>query len=213
MPSRRLSRFAGFATLLLLTAFLGGCGIFSPDEPTDVPDTPIEPYPLATTENQLVQNFIDAHNDRNFPEYDLLLHDDFEFRFADEDVDPGSGIPFFWDRQTDVASTEAMFSGKPGKIDPETGVQQSPVQSINLTLSPRNTWSSQGIPEEFESEKWREYDVIMSVNYDNGNVAQVTGYQRFYIKQVTLESGTQVWKLRVWRDTGQRPAKMEEIEA
>ena len=204
MPSRRFQRSTRAATLLgllLATAFLGGCGIFSPEQPKEVETKPIEPYPLALTENQLVQNFIDAHNDRNFQEYDLLLHDDFEFHFADKDVDPGRGIPLFWDRQADVSSTQAMFSGQPGKLDGE-GVQQAPVQSINLSLSPRGVWTAAGIPSEYESEKVREYDVVMTVNYDNGDIAQVTGFQQFYVKRVTLENGTQVWKLRVWRDTG-----------
>jgi hypothetical protein len=163
-------------------------------------------YPYSTTENQLVQNFLDAYTERNFAEYDRILHEDFEFHFADEDVDPGRGVPPFWDRQADVLSTQTMFSGQPGRLN-EDGVQQSPVQSINLTLSPRNIWSSDGIPAEFAAEKWREYDAVMLVGYANGDIAQVTGYQRFYIKHVTLEGGNRVWRLRVWRDTGPRPGK------
>jgi len=123
--------------LLFLLIPLWAC---DEDSPRRIVDPPAG-FPPATTEDQLVQNLVDAFNARNHGESERLLHDDFVFRFADEDIDPTRGIPMFWDRARDVASTEAMFTGQEGRLDPETGTSGPPVQSIQLTLSARTAWT------------------------------------------------------------------------
>jgi hypothetical protein len=168
-------------------------------------------YPLAMTENQLVDNFEQAHLDRNFQEYEELLGDNFQFWFSPEDLDLAPN-GFFWDRATDIASTERMFNGMAG-VKPD-GTVQPPVQKIELALEPTEpSWRSADgevvggqtlVP---PGTKKRRYSVSMVVYYVAGDVvSQVNGEELFYIVPAPRDPGNgvpiMVWKLIVWRDFG-----------
>jgi hypothetical protein len=197
----------------LMTSLVAGCGIFSPDESGggDGDGGGTQAYPIATSENQLIKNFEQAHLDRNFQEYDNLLDEDFQFWFSTEDLDLApNGV--FWDRAADVASTERMFNGKEG-LKPDGEVQPA-VQKIELTLEPTEpAWvltddevvGGQTLTP--PGTKKRRYTVNMTVNYTAGDItSSVNGEQLFYIvpTQRDLGDGTSIteWKLFIWRDFG-----------
>jgi hypothetical protein len=194
--------------LLLAVLFAGlvsGCGIFSPDESTEGGGGGggNEPYPLAFDENQLITNFIRAHEERNFIEYDKLLHDGFIFYFASEDIDRSPGGQGFWDRAADVASTDRMFNGKSG-TKPD-GSTQDPVQQITLRLEAVDgQWTTPTDPE-FAGTRKRSYKVFMDVTYTNGDISRVTGEQQFFAAPVNIQQGevtVTIYQLKFWRDTG-----------
>ncbi len=211
---RSWSRAVLHATVLaMVLSMAAGCGVFSPDEGGGDGGGGGGPvaYPLAVTPDQLIANFVQAHIDREFNEYDNLLGEEFQFWFAPEDLNLAPN-GFFWDRAADVASTRRMFNGSEGQ-KPDGSVQPA-VQKIELRLNPvEPAWTDAGgevvgglttVP---AGGKKRRYSVSMVVNYTAGDiVSQVNGEQLFYVlpTQKNLGDGTTVteWKLFIWRDFG-----------
>ncbi len=138
-------------------------------------------YAPATTPDQAIANFVQAHLDLDFREYDRLLGDNFQFWFAAEDLNLAPN-GFFWNRAFDSASTERMFNGSPG-VESD-GSPQPPISRIELSLTPSNVWTDAG------------------ANF----VSQVNGEQLFYLVPSSEPDGNggtrNVWQMEVWRDFG-----------
>ena len=196
---------------LILVAFLSvawGCESDSKRVVNGCDDCPV-PYPLATTQDTMVENFVRTFNEMNYEEYEKMLHEDFVFYFSPDEIDViGQGEAWF--RPEDLESTRNMFNGGTGR-KPD-GTIQAPIQQIILELTPESatdTWTDQ-VPEDFLGTTMRRYEVDMDVTYTDGGVDEVTGVQEFYAAAVeteTTEGTVTTYQLKFWRDLGKDVAK------
>lgn len=203
MKTHHWHRFLVAMALLAPLALVGGCGIFSPEEVKDPPEvTPPAPYPLATDQDILIANFIRAYNERNYAEFDNLLHDEYLFYLSDEDVNAGADRTF--DRARELEATYNMFNGVPGR-KPD-GSEQPPIRSITLQLTADGEPWSDEVGPEYEGTTRKRYEVDMTVEYVADRPSAVVGLQEFYAIPVEHDNGdgtvTTIYKLKFWRDLG-----------
>lgn len=200
--TRAGAMLARILCVAILAAIVVGCG----EDETRIMDQGAEPepYPPATTQDQLIQNLELAFNERSFAEYEALLHEDFVFYFAPEDVDVlHEGVS--WERARDLASMYNLFNGLPGQ-KPD-GTPQAPVQRIELELiadDPGARWTDQ-VAEEFAGTTMKRYRAEMDVHYTAGSPSHVVGLQEFYAAPVEVSLGGSdgtVFRLKYWRDLG-----------
>jgi hypothetical protein len=206
LPETRYRRILTLAGILMAAAALSGCGIFSPNEVKPDEEKPNNtPYPLATTQDQLIDNFQRAYNERNYEEYDDMLADGFVFYFAPDEVgELGQGVSY--DRAQDTRSTWNMFNNQ-GGTTPD-GDPVPPVQKLQLTLVPDevgSVWTDQ-VAEDYAGTTMKRYKVDMLVTYADGSREQVVGLQEFYAVpvEISAEDGTAitVYQLKYWKDLG-----------
>lgn len=190
----------GLRALLVIAAvtLIGGCGIFSPDEPgDDGPIVPSDPWVPATTTAQFITNFERAWEERDLERYDELLAENFIFYVWSQDLDEvGVG---FWDRAEEMDTARQMF-GTPDS-DPSLTVE-----SIEFSVfDPEVTFSDQiEDPDLADADLVGTYRVELIVGFP-GDDATVRGSQEFYLKKVedTIDGQTlSVYKLRAWKDLG-----------
>lgn len=205
MNSHHWQRFLLALALLAPLALASGCGIFSPEEVDDGPGNvePPAPYPLATTQDILIANFVRAYNERNYPEYEKMLHDDFLFYLSQEDVAAGADVTF--SRARDLEATYNMFEGLPGTNE-DGEIIQEPIRSIDLKLIPDGVpWTDQ-VAQDFLGTTMKRYEVDMTVEYVGDAPSAVTGLQEFYAIAVPHDNGdgtvTTIYELKFWRDLG-----------
>ncbi|MCP4572356.1 MAG: hypothetical protein GY838_08395 [bacterium] len=121
--------------LLVLTALGAGCS----DENDPAKPAP-EGYPLADSPDQLMENFLNAHEDRDLAEYVLCLDDGFRFDLQQATVDAFQLPAAFFTYAQEVAISEQMFSGgTPGTV-------VGPITDINFAVLSRieDQWSDVG---------------------------------------------------------------------
>lgn len=162
-------------------------------------------YPPARTPDELVANLERAYDERNYPEYEKLLHDGFVFYFPPDEIDLiGQGAS--WERARDLASAASMCAGQPGQRP--DGSPQAPIMRVDLLLSedaPGVPWTDQ-VAEAFAGTVMKRFRVDMDVFFTEGNPVRVLGLQEFYAVPVDGDpkAGSTVnqYQLRYWRDLG-----------
>jgi len=94
----------------------------------------------------VIVNLVRAYEERNWTEYDNLLHEDFFFHFAQQDIDE-LGLPQSWNKTIDSGATNRMLSGENG-VKPDGGLQD-PVQTIDVVLMEpiEGSWAQSQDPE------------------------------------------------------------------
>ena len=196
-------------TLFLVTALGSGCGIFSPDESKDDGGGgPSVDFPLATEPTILIANFEKAWENLNILEYENVLHPDFYFWFAPDDIAEINTSS--WGRAEEVQSVGNMFSGETGVEKGENGedVTVPAIVSFTMQLVQLEGWRDDfDDGAEFAGADFRSrFAVTMEVRYtDAGRITAVTGDQFFYAKRVsTVIDGQSVdiYQLFAWKDTG-----------
>jgi hypothetical protein len=202
-PQTPLRRLTILPAILALSALflLGGCGIFSPDEPSDGGGGGNGGgYTNLKTPDSVLTNLVKAYNDRNYAEYDKLRHEEFEFQFPVDEFDLAETANGRWERVRDSGSTQRMFEGSPSK-DGEI------VQSIDLSMVADPIPWSDNVEAEFAGTQRRTYTVRMDVTVSGGLIYQVRGKHEFYVAPVGEGDNTQ-YKLRFWRDNGVELTKL-----
>jgi hypothetical protein len=196
-PSRPTLRTSLLLLCALLAAqlLLSGCGIFSPQEPKDKKST-TPPDELATTPDILVKNFTKCYTGKNIDLYEKVLHPQFQFFFAQQDVSV-LGVAS-WDREHEIRSTTNMFTGVTG-TKPD-GSQQPGIQSITLTLSPIGEWTT-NVDAQYLGTQKHSYTVDMAVTYKGDSIDQVGGIQDLYVAPV-IQNGQTIYQLKFWVDDG-----------
>ncbi|HEX9641342.1 MAG TPA: hypothetical protein VGB13_08510 [Candidatus Krumholzibacteria bacterium] len=201
-PQTPLRRLTVLPAILALSALflLGGCGIFSPDEPSDGGGGTGGGYTNLKTPDDVLTNLIKAYNDRDYDKYDELRHESFEFQFPVDEFDLALTANGRWQRERDSGSTQGMFEGSPSK-DGEI------VQSIDLSMVADPIPWSDNVETEFDGTQRRTYTVRMDVTVSGGTIYQVRGKHEFYVAPVGSGDNTQ-YKLRFWRDNGVELTKL-----
>jgi hypothetical protein len=169
------------------------------DDPVRNPNDgdPGDAYPATTTPEQVVTNLLKTYDERNYEEYEALLHPDFLFYLSQGDVANGADQRF--DRARDLEATYGLFSGEPGQTP--DGALQPPIRSIDLRLTPVDSGWTDEVAEDFTGTMVRRYEVDMIIEYAAGKPSCVVGRQEFYVAPVTNDEGT-VYQLKFWRDLG-----------
>jgi hypothetical protein len=182
--------------ILALSAalFLGGCGIFSPDEPKDNVTSGGDGYTDLSSPDDVLTNLRLAYNETEYDKYNALRHEDFEFQFPADEFDLAQTANGRWDITRDSLSTERMFEGEQSK-DGEV------VQSIDLSMVASPIPWSDNVEPEFAGTLRRTYTVRMDVAVSGGTIYQVRGEHEFYVAPVDVGGETQ-YRLRFWRDHG-----------
>lgn len=72
-----------------------------------------DPYPVAVTPDQLMENFATAYAARDLEGYGSLLHEDFVFSFQPCDIAKLGLSKDHFNREDELASARNLFSGKP----------------------------------------------------------------------------------------------------
>ena len=102
----------------LLAALVAGC---SDENPVDIDDPDLTPPP--ETPEQLMANFVTALESMDIEGYADCLHEDFMYVFRDGSV---------WDRATDVAGMQRLFSGEASAGSWGFGVHSIDVRGLEL---------------------------------------------------------------------------------
>jgi len=207
---------ARLTTLLILAVALiasSGCLFSPPEKPGGTTDGPVY-LPYTTTDN-LIQNFIEAWNHMDYPEYrDNILYDGqelasdganyeaFKFYFIEPDDTYGPS----WGIEEEKAHTEALFSGDVSQDGSTPGVE-----SITLHFENLSTWSPPTNPFEVEGDsypsgtQYRRYQTDMDINLKGTiegtevNVLLVHDKVEFYVIPVDVDGSTE-YRLWKWRD-------------
>jgi hypothetical protein len=194
------------AALLLAVLILpiGGMAC-DDDDPTGTPDDQPSGYPAATTRDQLVSNLARSFNERNYEEYETLLHADFVFYFSQDGGDDT------WDRARELTYISRLFSGQPGEGPGGTPVP--PVQKIQVSFTeeePGAPWTDE-VATEFDGTTMKRYGADMLLTYTDGTSVRVEGLQEFYAAPTTVQtkggSVITVYQLKYWRDLGKAVTK------
>jgi len=159
----------------------------------DDPAAPIE-NKIPATKDDVLHNLELSYNDRNLPEYDKLLDDNFVMIFSDADISAGV-TPDQWARAKEVNVTSQMFD--PNHPDPCLRVT-----SIDLSLDyTAEDWTIEPENESHPGESWWRkavtYNLIMK--WDNcgwerrglGQLAEIT---------IRWDPDLEHWRIVVWRD-------------
>jgi hypothetical protein len=171
---------------LLLAGLMLGLGGCSGDEIAG-PENDV--LLLPSTPDDLVLAFAEVYGRMNLQDYGILLHADYEFRFAETSRD----VPD-WSRDLELASSENMFNGQPGEIlDGQiacTGVDSIRVHELDR-LTPWETLGPDD-PEYPDTERALHY-VNLVFHVDDGvNTFGIGTQQIFHVKgeEATRPDGT-----------------------
>jgi hypothetical protein len=175
-------RACALMTVSLLVA--AGCG--REDATAPAVDEPAA-YALADTPDQLVANFVRAHDEMNLTEYDRLLHEEFEFHFLPQ---TGSTTASSQMRGEELSSADRVFHGRKGRND--DGSELAPVSTLRFRMDPIEPWQPLG-----HDRQRRTYQASMTVFHEDGSVREVAGLQ-----QLTVAQDGDEFRLLVWRDLG-----------
>lgn len=196
--------------ILLLTAALCGCG----DDSVTPPSGPR----LPATPDEFVSEFRRAYNDRDLDTLRVLLSEDFIFYFSDGDIDT-IGIDAQWERAREIASTTKMFAGSTG-VRPD-GSEQARVDlqySFGLFFVAEDTaWTPRNDPP-YAGTLFRTFRVGMQVQYEDGSLDIVSGFNDLFVEETTLENANGAqgtgYVLHFWKDHGMdAPASRRRSEA
>ena len=177
--------------LVLGVCVLTAIGCSDGDDPLDIngPTQP-ESYPFAGSPEQLMANFKDAHEERNYTEYLVLLDPGFLLFLLQETVDEFSLPSKYFDHAEDVRITEMMFSGNP----PDEGV--GAITDIDfMTLRQIDTWEPTGNAE-FPGALESQYDVSWQITQTQSDgspkVISINGRIVFFLStdQVKIQGNT-----------------------
>lgn len=197
--------------ILLFTAVLGGCG---------GGDSVTKPPPglrLPTTPDEFVSEFRRAYNDRDLDTLQVLFSPDFVFYFSPGEVDT-VGVDPEWGKVAEFESMTTMFAGSTG-VRPD-GSEQASVDlqfSFGLFFVPEDSaWIPRDDPP-FDGTLFRTFRVGMQVQYVDGSLDLVSGFNEFFVEEITVEgsngaSGTG-YVLRAWRDRSTQPPTRSRSEA
>ncbi|MCP4574492.1 MAG: hypothetical protein GY838_19245 [bacterium] len=173
MMAKRITLLALLAALLLVS----GC-IFSPEKNKD--DEIVDPDgpPFAGSPEQLMRNFMDVYEDRDYTGYLTVIDPEFKIFLKQETVDE-FGLPrdyFGYDEE--IVITEKMFSGNP----PREGV--GAISNIELSvLSQVGTWElteNTVFPGALESQYEVQFKIMQSTT-DGERQLNITGRIIFFL--------------------------------
>lgn len=170
-------------TILLLAALAGllalaGC---SDDDPVGIDDP--EVYPAPDTPEQLMANFVTALESMDIEGYADCLHEDFTYVFNDGSI---------WDRATDLAGMQRLFSGEDSSGSWGLGVHSINVHDLELD----GEWTSTaGTHPLFPDSDMGVHSALIVFRMEGGtNTITVNGEQIFYLVEeeiATDEGGTE----------------------
>ena len=182
---------------------LGGC---TSDEPTGLSDFPLPELP--DTPDAFMQSFERAYALMDQTAYEILLDEDFDYKFLEvgRDAEP-------WSRELEIASTGNMFDGNPAAyFDGHlvcTGVESIAIQEL-IRLTP---WED--IPPsdpDFPGTERAMYQVNIIFHADDrDNTLTIASRQIFYVRgeEVERDGGT-VTEYRLCGQRDLRPDKANE---
>lgn len=213
--------------LVLALPFATGC-LFNtpPDDPQPEPLLPYKPYydpDPETAQNNLVDNFIAAWNNRDFPEYrdsilyngidpatDGLAYEPFIFYYMQADgEDP---VPVYNTLEEELAKVNRMFKGQQGQD--QQGNPVPGIREIDLELIATGSWANPTNPDEVDGDpypvgtKWRYFSTIMLILLNGTYGTSTTGWNVndgliFYLipiqEENTTAPGTYHTEYRLWK--------------
>lgn len=145
-------------------------------------DPGAEPWPAASTPDDLIANLEQALNDRNIDEYARLLHPDFEFVFAPGEH-PALSRDSSWAKDRELESMARLFAGEPGTN--RHGRQVPGLEEIEFALVAVSDWDYRSL----ELETWtRHYHAFAKVYYEDGTRRVITREQVFTLTAKRSES-------------------------
>lgn len=177
---------AGGLALLALA-----CGEDPAKPPRDLPASP----------DLLIRSYRDAYDARDSTGVIRLLLPQFEFHFAQGDID-SLPIDSSWGYALETSAVRRLFGEDTG-LWPD-GSEHAPMDprfSFGLQMGPVDSAWTAVVEGPLAGTLTRRYIATMTVQYDDGNLDIVFGGQRFYVEEV-LGRG---YALRAWRDFGGRP--------
>ncbi|RJR29747.1 MAG: hypothetical protein C4574_03120 [Candidatus Latescibacterota bacterium] len=187
MLSRGSARAAAVAAALGLF-FLSGC-ILGTDE-DDKPKEPTPDYRPLTDKDNVIHNLIESYKWCDIEEYEKLLHPDYVWRNQERDVVMG-GLPEYFTRDEDLASTGNLFKAKSG-THPDPLVI---VNALNLVIQ-AGAWQGiteiDGSPCEDCWETTRLYEIAV---VSPAMTLYADDYVKFVVVPVT-EGGKTLYKIR-----------------
>jgi hypothetical protein len=165
------------AALLVAGLGAGGC-IFSPDNDSgdDQPPPPPPTYEFPSTEQILMENFKTAYGRMDIDGYRDVLHDDYIFKFKQEDVE-NLGLEYDrWYKDEELEGAQNLFSGQPS---PSTG--EAGVSGIEWSLlSPVGTWEDSTDPD-FPNSERALYNIFLRIERPGTTTIEIQGQQIFYV--------------------------------
>lgn len=184
--------------LIPVLLLLNGCPFITDSGGKKPPPPPPSDYFALTSISNVIANLKKAYPEMNYPEYAKLLHDEFEYVFAPEDVGGQNNIPESWGKADELLSTEHLFSKQENK-------DHFRADRITLTFvtGPEETTP---IDPSWTLVKLTQIQLNVDSTNSQGEqlIYEVVGDQAYlYFKQTDETdptSGKKLWKIIRWED-------------
>ena len=183
-------------TILIISAMLfSGCIL----DPKETPDPPIKVPPVwpDLTEKDDVFTYIEmVYEQRAYNRYELLLDDNFNFRFGDDDYNSGR-TDREMDRIGELGSASNLLGGY---SHPTYGA----VVQIDLNIQPEGLiWTE--IPKNdppFTGETWYQKSFIYRLTATTNTGTELRGYDitAYFIVRQSEVDGDNIWRIVQWND-------------
>jgi hypothetical protein len=180
--------------LLSLTIFMS-C---DEDTPTIPPPPKIPPDVWLTLEekDEVFKYLEKVYEKKAFNRYDLLLDENFSFRFGDDDYSSGN-TDRDWGRLQELNSVSKMLGGWP---HPQYGA----VVQVDIVIFPQGQiWTE--IPKNdppFTGETWyqKSFNYRMEITTNNGTSLRAYDIAAFFIVRQSEVDGKNIWRIVQWND-------------
>ncbi len=184
-----------FIILIISAMLFSGCIL----DPKETPDPPTKPPPVwpDLTEKDDVFTYIEmVYEQRAYNKYELLLDENFNFRFGDDDYSSGS-TERDWGRIPDLKSANNLLNSY---SHPTYGA----VVQIKLSIQPQGQiWTE--IPKNdppFTGETWHQKSFIYQLTATTNTGIELRGFDitAFFIVRQSEVEGVNIWRIVQWND-------------
>ena len=183
-------------TCLILSAMLSSGCILDPKEKPPITDKPAPVWPDLTDKDDVFDYIELVYTQRKYDNYALLLDEDFNFRFGDDDYSSGK-TDRDWGRTSELNSVNKLLNSY---SHPTYGA----VVQIKCEVFPQGQlWTeiAKNDPP-YTGETWyqKSFNYRMTATTNTGMELRGNDIQAFFIvRQVEVE-GKNIWRIVQWND-------------
>ena len=184
-----------FAILVVSAMLFSGC-ILDPKETPDPPKKVETVWPDLTDKDDVFAYIEKVYEEKAYSRYDLLLDDNFNFRFGNDDYNSGK-TDRDWGRTSDLDSARKLLNSV---SHPTYGA----VVQIDLAIFPQGQiWTE--IPKNdppFTGETWYQKSFKYQLTATTNTGIELRGYDitAFFILRQSEVDGKNIWRIVQWND-------------
>jgi hypothetical protein len=183
-----------FTCLVFGAMLFSGCILDPKEKPPDDKKPPVE-WPDLTEKDDIFEYIKLVYTQKAYNRYDLLLDNNFNFRFGDDDYNSGL-TERDWDRSHEINSVNHILNNK-------TIPKYGSVIQVDLDIYPEGFWTeiSKNDPP-FAGETWYQKSFTYRILATTTSGTDLKGYDikaYFIVRQSEVE-GKNIWRIVQWND-------------